>query len=155
MWMVLESAAGGVLVCGSVGCAGAAVLRRASRPSGALLTLALAAAAAWELGAPDGLLVAACALATAGALLLVGRPLAMSWLDAGMGASAAAALAGALGAGTATTPPPAGVAATLALARWRVTPATLAAVAGLVALGVDGAPAALAAPWFAGAGGVA
>src|SRR4051794_36780191 len=115
MWMVLESAAGGVLVCGSVGCAGAAVLRRASRPSGALLTLALAAAAAWELGAPDGLLVAACALATAGALLLVVRPLAMSWLDAGMGASAPAALAGALGAGTATPPAAAGVAATRAL----------------------------------------
>src|SRR4051812_12602905 len=153
--MVLDSAAGAVLVCGAAGCLAAAVVRRGDRPAGVLLAAALACAAAAELGAPGWLTVAACGLAAAGLGALViarhGPPLAMSWLDAAMGASRSGALTAALGAGAHGAVAAAGAAGGVALARWRVSPAGLAAVAGLVALGIDGDVAALAAPLFVAA----
>src|SRR4051794_24128980 len=137
--MVLDSAAGAVLVCGAAGCAGAAVLRRRNRPAAGLLAAALACAAAAELGAGDWLDVLACALAAAGAGALVigrhGRPLPMSWLDAAMGAASVGALAAALGAGPAGAVAAGGVAAAPSLARWRLSPALVVALPGLAALG--------------------
>ncbi len=143
---------GGILACGALACAGTAVLRRHGRPAAALLAAALACAAAHEFGAGDGLLVAACVLAAGGAGALVvareGVPPRQSWLDAVMGASAAGALAVALGADAATAVAAAGAVGVAALARWRLSPALGAALLGLVALGVAGVPAALAVPLF-------
>jgi diguanylate cyclase len=150
--MVLDSAAGGMLACGAAASAGTAVLRRHGRPAAGLLAGALACAAARELGGGRWLLIVACALAAGGAGALVvarhGRPLRLSWLDAAMGASAAGALAVALGADAATALALAGAAGVPSLARWRLSPALVAALLGLVALGVEGAPMALAAPLF-------
>src|SRR3954453_18376340 len=119
--MVLDSAAGGVLVCGAAGCAAAAVLRRRSRPASLLRAAALACAAAVELGGEDWLGIAACALAAGGAGALVerrfGPPLAMSWLGAAMGATSVGALAVAVGADAGGAVAAAGIAATPALPR--------------------------------------
>jgi diguanylate cyclase (GGDEF)-like protein len=147
--MVLDSAAGAVLVCGAAGCAAAAVLRRGNRPAAALLAAALTCAAVAELGGGDWLSVAACALGAAGAAALViarhGRPLAMSWLDALMGASSAGALAAALGEGAVAA---AGVVGVVSLARWRLSLGIVSGLVGIAALGVADVPAALAAPLF-------
>jgi diguanylate cyclase len=153
--MVLDSAAGGVLVLGAAACAASAVLRRRNRPVALLLGGALACAAARELGGGDWLSAAACVLAAGGlgAVVFVrcGLPLAMSWLDAAMGAAVAAGLAAALGASVAGTLAAAGVVGGLALGRWRLSPAQIGVATGLAALGVDGSAAVLAAPLFAGA----
>src|SRR3954462_6578159 len=153
--MVLDSAAGGVLVCGAAGCAAAAILRRRSRPASLLLAAALACAAAGELGGEDWLGIAACARAAGGAGALVesrfGPPLAMSWLDAAMGATSVGALAVALGADAGGAVAAAGIAATPALARWRFSPALVGVLTGIAVLGVDGSGAAIAAPLFLGA----
>jgi diguanylate cyclase (GGDEF)-like protein len=157
--MVLDSAAGGVLLCGALACAAMAARGDRSRAATVAFAAALACVAARELAAPaDGtwLSVAAAALALAGIAALVvrrlGRPNRFSWLDAAMGASSVGALAVSVGAPPAAGVAAAGVAAGLGLSRWRVSPALLAALAGLALLGVEGPPAALAAiPLFAAA----
>ena len=90
-------AAGAVLVCGSLACAGAAVLRRRHQLAATLLAAALACAAADAFGAPGALHGVAAGLAVAGALAMVlgrlGRPLPLTWLDFVMGGCAVASLA--------------------------------------------------------------
>ena len=153
--MVLDSAAGAVLVGGAVACLASAVLRRRNRPAAVLLAAALACAAAKEFGGGDWLSGAACLLGVGGVGAVViaryGPPLAMSWLDAAMGAASAAALTAVLGADAAGALAAAGVVGGLALGRWRLSPAQAGVVTGLAALGVDGSAAVLAAPLFAGA----
>jgi diguanylate cyclase (GGDEF)-like protein len=150
--MVLDSAAGGVLVCGAVGCAGLAARSDRRLPATAAFAAALACAAGDELGAPahgTWLSVAAVGLAFVGMVwLVVGRcgwPDRLSWLDAAMGCSSVAALAVTVGAPPAAAVAAAGVAAGLALSRWRVSLALLCALAGLALLGVLGPARALAA----------
>src|ERR1700754_3280891 len=96
-------AAGGVLVCGSLACAGSAVLPRARALPAGLLALALGCAAADAFGAPSALHAVACVLAALAAfafvLLRLGRPLALTWLDFAMGACAVASLSVTTGAG--------------------------------------------------------
>ena len=115
----------GVLVAASLVCVGSAVLRHHSRVAAVLFAAALAASAADEFGAGQAFHDVAVGLAFAGALAMVlerlGRPLTMSWLDAAMGACAVGALAVTTGAELPATLAAVGVAATLGLARWRVT----------------------------------
>jgi diguanylate cyclase (GGDEF)-like protein len=129
----------GVLVAASLVCVVSAVLRHHSRVVGGLFAAALAAAAAEELGAPSGLHDVAVGFAFAGALVMVlqrlGRPLALSWLDAVMGACAVGALSVTTGAELPATLSAVGVAAALGVARWRLTAALALALAGLAALG--------------------
>ena len=150
--MVLDSAAGGVLVCGAAACAGLAARSDRRVPATAAFTAALACAAGDELGAPahgTSLSVAAVALAFVGVVWLVvarcGWPDRLSWLDAAMGCSSVGALAVSVGAPPAAAAAAAGVAAGLALCRWRVGLALLCALAGLMLLGVLGPARALAA----------
>ena len=154
--MVLDSAAGGVLVCGAVGCAGLAARGDRRLLATAAFAAALACAAADELAASARgalLSVAAVGLAFAGIVwLVVGRsgwPDRLSWLDAAMGCSSVGALAVSVGAPPATAVAAAGVAAGLALSRWRVSLALLCALVGLALLGAVGPVRALAAiPFF-------
>src|SRR4051812_16457164 len=129
----------GVLVAASLVCVMSAVLRHRSRVTGVLFAAALAASAAEELGAAQGLHDVAVGLAFAGVLAMVlrrlGRPLALSWLDAAMGACAVGALSATTGAVLPATLAAVGVAAVLGVARWRLTVALALALAGLAALG--------------------
>ena len=90
-------AAGGVLVCGSLACAGAAVLGRRHPVAAALFAAALACAAADAFGAGSALHAVACALGFAGAVAMVlgrlGRPLPMPGWTSLMGGCAVGALA--------------------------------------------------------------
>jgi diguanylate cyclase (GGDEF)-like protein len=157
--MVLDSGAGGVLICGAVGCVGVAARGDRRRLAAAAFAAALACAAAGELaasGVATWAPVAACALALAGVAALVvarwGRPNRLSWLDAAMAASSVGALAVSLGAPPAAAVAAAGVGAGLALSRWRVGRAFICALAGLALLGLGGSPTALAAvPLFVAA----
>jgi len=130
---------GGVLVCASLVCAASAVFRSWSRLAALLFAGALACAAAYELGAPPALRAIACGLAFAGVVVMVlgrlGRPLPLTWLDFAMGGCAVGALAVTTGAGLPANLAAVGVAATLALARWRVSVALACGLAGLAALG--------------------
>ena len=132
-------AAGGVLVCGSLACAGSVVLRRHHRVAATLLAVALACAAAQSFGAPDALHAVACGLASLAVLAMVigrfGRPQPMTWLDFVMGGCAVAALSVTTGAELPATLAATGVAAALGLARWRVSLALACALVGLAALG--------------------
>src|SRR4051794_35241374 len=132
-------AAGGVLVCGGLACAGSAVTKRARRGSSALLALALGCAAADAFGAPGALHSIACGLAGLAVFVMVlarfGRPLALTWLDFVMGACAVASLSVTTGAELPANLAATGVAAALGLARWRVSLAFAFALAGLAALG--------------------
>src|SRR4051812_9717415 len=89
-------AAGGVLVCGGLACAGSAVLRRRHQVAATLLAASLGCAAADAFGAPSVLHAVACGLAVAAVLAMVllrlDRPLLMSWLDLAMGGCAVGAL---------------------------------------------------------------
>src|SRR3954471_569617 len=129
----------GVLVAASLVCVVSAVIRPQSRVAGAMFAAALAASAAEELGAAQGFGDVAVGLAFAGAVVMVlqrlGQPMTMSYLDAAMGACAVGALAVTTGAELPATLAAAGVAASLGLARWRVTIALGCAFAGLAALG--------------------
>ena len=149
--MLVDSAAGALLLAGAAGCA-AAVARGPRGPRAragrAGLALALAVAGFGELAGSDEALIAGCALATAAIALLVvvqlGAIERLSWLDAVMGAAAVAAFAVALGAETLVAVGAAGVAAGLGLCRWHPGRTVLLALAGVAAL------AALAAgPWLA------
>jgi hypothetical protein len=132
-------AVGGVLVCGGLACAGAAILRRRHQIAATLLAAALVAAAADAFGAPDSLQIVACGLGSAGAVAMVigrlGRPLRLSWLDFLMAGCAVGALAVTTGAEAPAALAAAGVAATLGLARWRLSGALVCALLGLCALG--------------------
>jgi diguanylate cyclase (GGDEF)-like protein len=140
--MLVDSAAGALLLAGAVACAGAAVRGRRMR---AVLAPALAVAGAGELADLEWAAVAGCALAAVAIALLVlarlGRVSRLSWLDAAMGASATAGLAVALDAGAAGTVGAGGVAAGLALSRWQPGRVVLLALAGLAALAAG--------PWLA------
>src|SRR4051812_6018638 len=132
-------AAGGVLVCGGLACAGSAVLRRRHQVAATLLAAALACAAADALGAGAPLHSVAAGLGVAGVLAMVlgrlGKPLPLTWLDFAMGGCAVASLAVTTGAELASTVAATGIAATLGLARWRVTLALVCALIGVAALG--------------------
>ena len=149
--MVVE-AVGAVLVCGSLACAGAAVLRRRHRAATALFAAALAVAAAEAFGADEFFRIVACGLAVAGAVAMVvsrlGPPSRLSWLDFLMGGCAVGALAVTTGAEPSAALAAAGVAAALSAARWRVSGGLVSALVGLIALGELPA---LAAPLFAAA----
>ena len=150
---MFEEAAAGVLVCASLACAGAAVLRRRHRVAAALLAAALACAAADQLGAGAALHSVATGLGFAAVLVMVvarlGRPLALTWLDFAMGGCAVGALAVTTGAELPATIAASGVAAGLGLARWRVSAALVCALVGLIALGE--VPALAAVPFAAAA----
>ena len=139
--MLVDSVAGAFLLAGAVACAVPAVR---GRPSRAALALALARRRAGELADVEWAEIVACALATAAIACSCshgwGRGLA-SWLDAVMGASATAGLAVALGADTVPAVGAGGVAAGLALCRWRPGRTVLLALAGLAALAAG--------PWLA------
>jgi diguanylate cyclase (GGDEF)-like protein len=150
--MLVETAAGASLLAGAVACAAAAARHRRARGAHLVLALALATAGGGDLAGETGWpAIAACALATAAAALLVrsrvGPVDRLSWLDAAMGASSTAALAVAVGAGAAEAVGAGGVAGGLALSRWRPSRSLLLALAGLAALAAGpwlAAPAALA-----------
>jgi diguanylate cyclase (GGDEF)-like protein len=136
---MLVELVGGLLVGGSLSCAASTFARGHNRLASLLFAAALAAAAADQFGAGRSLHVAACALAFVGALAMVearlGRPLPLSWLDFLMGGCAVGALAVTTGAELPATVAAIGVAATLGLARWRVSLALGLALAGIAALG--------------------
>jgi diguanylate cyclase (GGDEF)-like protein len=144
--MLVDSAAGALLLAGAAGCAAAVARGPRVRAGRAGLALALAVAGVGELTGSDEALIAGCALATAAIALLVVVQLGaiehLSWLDAVMGAAAVAAFSVALGAETLVAVGAAGVAAGLGLCRWHPSRTVLLALAGVAAL------AALAAgPW--------
>ena len=143
--MLVETAAGAFLTAGAVGCAAAAVRGRSARGPRAVLAVALAASAGGELADEPAATLAGCALAAVAIALLVlarlGRVDRLSWLDAAMGASAAGALAVALGAEATAAVGAGGVLAGLALSRWRPGRTVLLALAGLAALAAG--------PWLA------
>src|SRR3954453_4113779 len=130
---------GGVLAAASLVCVGSAVLRQRSRVASGLFAAALGAAAADAFGAGQAFHDVATVLGCAGVIAMVlrrlGPLLTMSYLDAIMGACAVGALAVTTGAELPATLAAAGVAASLGLARWRVTIALGCAFAGLAALG--------------------
>ena len=136
--MVLDSVAGGFLEAGALACAAAAVRRPQARAGHAALALALAVAGGGAVVGDEWAATAGCALAAVAIALLVlarlGHVDRLSWLDAVMGASAAAGLAVALGADAPTAVGAGGVAAGLGLCRWRPGRAVLLALAGLAAL---------------------
>src|SRR5215217_480645 len=144
--MLLDLAAGVVLIVGSLACAAAAF---AGRPRIAWLLAAagLACAAAAELldTNDESLAVASCVLVTAGLTLIVLRlypdVTRLSWLDAAMGASSTAALAVALGAEPAPAVATGGVVGVIALTRWSPAVPVLVALAGVAVLGAGEAPA--------------
>jgi diguanylate cyclase (GGDEF)-like protein len=104
-----------------------------------LFAVALACAAADQFGAGETLHAIACGFAAAGVVAMVigrlGRPLPLSWLDFVMAGCAVGALAVTTGAELPATLAATGVAASLGLARWRVSLALALALAGLAALG--------------------
>src|SRR4051794_30132616 len=136
--MEVETAAGVVLVAGSVACAGAVVAGRPAPLARAGLAVALAIAAVGEFTRSDAAELTACAVAAAAiaALVLVrlGPVTRLSWLDAAMGASATAGLAVVLGADAAGAVGAGGVACGLGLSRWQPGRVVLLALAGLTAL---------------------
>jgi diguanylate cyclase (GGDEF)-like protein len=138
--MLVEIAAGAVLLAGAVASLVAALRGREPRAARVALALALAAAAAgYPAGEPEAAAIAGCALAIVAVVLLVRARLGtidrLSWLDAAMGASAFAGLAVETGAGAAEAIAAGGVAAGLALCRWRPGWALVLVLVGLAALG--------------------
>ena len=121
----------------------------------ALLVLVLAAALslAAAVDAGDELWLGACALGAIGLIALVAacplEQVRLSVLDAVMAASATGALAAELEAPAATIVAVAGVAAGIALARWRPERGVLLGAVGLAALAVDPLGVIVAAPAFA------
>jgi diguanylate cyclase len=146
---MLVDLAGMVLIAAGAGCAGAAA--RARPPTRLVFAAALVAAGVGQIAGDGWLAIVACALASAGTALLVlecqEAVTRLSWLDAVMGGSAAAALAVSVGAGATPAVAVGGVVGGLALCRWRPGRSLLLAVAGLAALacGAPGAPVAAAA----------
>jgi diguanylate cyclase (GGDEF)-like protein len=150
--MVLDAAAGIVLLAGALACLAAVLRARAPRAAPLLFAAALGFAAGREFLAADDAewaSVAACVLAAAGVAALVvergGRPNRLSWLDAVMGASSTGALVAGGHAAPAAVVAAGGVAGGLALSRWRVGPAIVCGLAGLALLGAGDGVAAVAA----------
>jgi diguanylate cyclase len=149
--MMLDAAAGIVLLAGALGCLAAALRGDRRRVAPLLLRAALGAAAGRELFAADEgewASVAACVLAAGGIAALVvertGRPTRLSWLDAAMGASSVGALVVGESAAPAAVIAAAGVAGGLALSRWRLAPALVCALLVLALLGAGDGLAAVA-----------
>jgi diguanylate cyclase (GGDEF)-like protein len=150
--MVVDLAAGTVLLAGALACAGAAVGRARGRMACLAFAAALTCAGISDLvesadgSARAGAAIVACLLAGSGVALRVldraGTVTRLSWLDAAMGASAAAAVAVSMAAGAAPAVAAAGAVGGLALSRWRPGWAVLFALAGVtaLALGVAAAP---------------
>jgi diguanylate cyclase len=142
--MLLHLAASAVLIAGGAACAVAALTRPQGRLARLALAAALAVAAASELleafadPAPQALTIVACAIAVVAVARLVldrfDTVTRLSWLDAAMGGSSAAALALIAGADAAPALAAGGAVGGLALSRWRPGRAVLLAVAGLAAL---------------------
>jgi diguanylate cyclase len=138
--MLPELAAAAVLIGGGVACGVAAVSGKRDGIAGLAFAAALGCAAAGALAdaAADELTIAACILAVGGIAHLVVRRSApvttLSWLDAALGGSAAAALCLAVGGGAAAALATGGVVATLSLGRWRPGRAVPLGAAGLIAL---------------------
>src|SRR5215216_4193364 len=95
--MLLEVAACAVLIAGGVGSGVAVLARGRDRVTAAAFAVALACAAVAMMTDAAGWTIVACAVATAGVVRLVLERSAsvtqLSWLDAVIGSSAAAALA--------------------------------------------------------------
>jgi len=138
--MRVEIAAGALLLAGAVASLVAVLHGREPRAARVALALALTAAAAgYPAGEPEAAAIAGCALAIVAVVLLVrarvGRIDRLSWLDAAMGASALAGLAVETGAGAAEAIAAGGVAAGLALCRWRPGWSLVLVLVGVAALG--------------------
>ena len=138
--MLVEIIAGALLAAGAAATLVAAARSRELRASRAVLALALATAAAGYLAEqPEAAAIAGCALAIVAVVLHVlaraGSIDRLSWLDAVMGATALAGLAVEAGAAPAAALGAGGVAAGLALCRWRPGWALVLALAGVAALG--------------------
>jgi diguanylate cyclase (GGDEF)-like protein len=119
----------------------------AARGARGALVAAIACAVAGELSGAAAVRIAAVAIAAAGAALfvLVREPVVtrLSWLDAAMGASSAAAVAAGLDAEAQVVVAAGGAVGVLALCRWRPSLAIVLAALGVVGLGVGGIPLAL------------
>jgi diguanylate cyclase (GGDEF)-like protein len=150
--MLVDLAAGSVLLAAALTCGGAAVMRARGRLARVVVAAALACAGVSALASSDAAWIVACVLAGVGVALLVLEHVPvvtrLSWLDAAMGASAAAALAVSVGADAATAVGLGGAVGGLALSRWRPGWSVVFAVVGTVALGVGEAGALLAAVGF-------
>jgi diguanylate cyclase (GGDEF)-like protein len=138
--MLVEITASALLAAGAAATLVAAMRDPRQRAARTVLALALAAAAAGYLaGEPAAAAIAGCALALAAVVLHVRARLGtierLSWLDAVMGASALSGLAVEAGAGAAAALAAGGVAAGLALCRWRPGWALALALVGVAALG--------------------
>jgi diguanylate cyclase len=150
--MLGDLAAGTVLLAGNLACVAAAVVRVRGRMACVAFAAALACVGILELvesadgSTRAGAAIVACLLAGAGVALLVldrvGTVTRLSWLDAAMGASAAAGLAVSMQAGAAPAVAAAGAVGGMALSRWRPGWSVLLAVVGVTALamGVTAAP---------------
>jgi diguanylate cyclase (GGDEF)-like protein len=138
--MLPELVAAAVLIGGGVACGVATVSGKRDGVASLAFAAALGCAAAGALSATaaDDLTVAACLLAATGTARLVVRRTApvtaLSWLDAAMGGSAAAALCLTIGGGATAALATGAVVANLALGRWRPGRAVPLAAAALVAL---------------------
>ena len=137
--MFADVAAGAVLIAGAVACVIAVALHPSGRLPRLVFAAALACAAAFELSEDAGPAIVAVGLGALALLALVversPEVSVLSWLDGVMGATAAAALTAALGGDAAAAGAAGACIGALALGRWRPSPAVLAAVAGVAALG--------------------
>ena len=137
--MLVELAAGAVLTAGGLACC-AAVLKGRDAMAGLALAGALACAGVGMLtGGPSGTgTIVACALAAVGVTRLALERSAsvtlLSWLDAAMGSSAAAAFGLTLGAGADVVVAGGAAIGVLALSRWQPSRGVLLGVIGLVTL---------------------
>ena len=137
--MLVELAAGAVLTAGGLACC-AAVLKGRDAVAGLALAGALACAGVGMLtGGPSGTgTIVACALAAVGVTRLALERSAsvtlLSWLDAAMGSSAAAAFGLTLGAGADVVVAGGAAIGVLALSRWQPSRGVLLGVIGLVTL---------------------
>jgi diguanylate cyclase (GGDEF)-like protein len=145
--MLLELAAGGVLIVASVGCGVAAFSGGRDVAAALVFAVALACAGVGTLVAADddgpssAVTIVACAVAGVGiARLVVVRSASvtrLSWLDAAMGSSAAAALALTFEADAAAAVAGGGAIGAMALSRWQPSRGVLLGVVGLAALAGD------------------
>jgi diguanylate cyclase len=138
--MLVELAAGAVLTVGGVGCGAAALSKGRDAVAALALAAALACAGVGTLtGGPSSAgTIVACALAAVGVTRLVLERSAsvtlLSWLDAAMGGSAAAAFGLTLGAGADAVVAGGAAIGVLALSRWQPSRGVLLGVIGLAAL---------------------
>jgi diguanylate cyclase (GGDEF)-like protein len=162
--MLLELAAGAVLIVGGVGCVVAAFSGGRDAAAALAFAAALACAGAGTLVAAgdrepsSAVTIVACVMAVAGIARLVlvrsASVTPLSWLDAAMGSSAAAALVLTSGAEAAVVVAGGAAIGAMALSRWRPSRAVLLGVIGLAALAgstvtaIAAAPALAAAAWL-------